>query len=187
MSLLVFAGAAQFAAIAVLAAGGDILTAAAAGTLINLRFLPMSLAVTPSMPPGLLRRCLMCVGMTDPGWALAARSDGRFDAFFMLGAAGPQYVLWQAGTIVGALFSTTLSDPEVFGVDALLPAFFLAILVSGEVRADRVGVIVAALGGLIALLLIPVAPPGIPLIAASTAALFVLLRPRERFPEGDDE
>lgn len=184
MSLLVFAGAAQFAALAVIAAGGDVVTAVAAGTLINLRFVPMSLSVTPSMPKGLLRRSLMCLTLTDPGWALSARSGGRFDSFFLVGTMLPQYSLWQLGTVSGVLLSTSLGDPERFGVDALLPAFFLAILVGGELRSDRMGITVAALGGIIALLLIPLTPPGIPLIAASAAAFIALLKPRSANGEG---
>lgn len=187
MSIFVFAGAAQFAALAVVAAGGDVITAVVAGTLINLRYLPMSLAVTPSMPRGTFRRCLMCMSLTDPGWALAARSGGRFDAYFMVGTGIPQYTLWQLGTITGALLGTRLSDPNNFGVDAMLPAFFLAILVGGELRSDFIGVAVAALGGLIALVLIPFAPAGIPLIVASLAAFVVLIRPIRRRMEAGHE
>ena len=180
MSALLFAGAAQFGALAVIATGGDVATAVAAGALINLRYMPMSLAMAPSMPGGLIRRCLITLTMTDPGWAMAARSGGRFDAWFMVGTAIPQYVLWVTGTVVGAFLGSAMSRPEDFGIDALFPAFFLAILLGGELRADRHGVAVAATGGIIALLLVPVAPAGIPLVAASLAALIVLLRPRDR-------
>lgn len=186
MSALLFAGAAQFGALAVVATGGDVLTAVAAGALINLRYMPMSLAMAPSMPTGLIRRCLIAMTMTDPGWAMAARSEGRFDAHFMLGTAIPQYVLWQLGTVIGVLLGSALSEPETFGIDALFPAFFLAILLGGELRSDRTGIAVAAIGGIIALLLVPVAPAGIPLVAASIAALVVLLRPRSANPADPD-
>lgn len=183
MSVLLFAGAAQFGALAVVATGGDVTTAVAAGALINMRYMPMSLAMAPSMPPGLLRRCLISLTMTDPGWAMAARSGGKFDALFMAGAAIPQYIMWQAGTIAGVSIGSALGNPETYGIDALFPAFFLAILLGGELRSDRTGVTVAAVGGVIALLLVPVAPPGVPLVAASIAALVVLLRPRDRKPD----
>src|SRR5688572_32610726 len=49
MSAVVFAGAAQFAAIAIIASGGTLAAAVAAGALVNARFLPMSVALTPSM------------------------------------------------------------------------------------------------------------------------------------------
>ena len=56
MSAVVFAGSAQFASLAVLAAGGDAITAIVAGLLLNLRFLPMGIAIAPSMVQGALER-----------------------------------------------------------------------------------------------------------------------------------
>src|SRR3954465_5727609 len=49
MSVTVFSGAAQFAALSVLAAGGGALAAILAGLLLNLRFLPMGFAVAPAL------------------------------------------------------------------------------------------------------------------------------------------
>lgn len=188
MSLITFAGAAQFAAVAVIAAGGDVVAAVLAGTLINLRYVPMSVAMTPSLPSSPLRRYLIPQALTDVGWALAARSGGRFDPDFLIGSTVPQYVFWQIGTVAGVLFSSRISDPTVFGTDALYPAFFLAVLVGGELRADRMAALVAIAGGTIALVLTPIAPPGVPLTAASLAALLVFLRPRrdDRFPPVDE-
>src|ERR1700748_43933 len=51
MSVTVFSGAAQFAALTVLAAGGGVATAIVAGMLMNLRWLPVGLAVG-AFPPG---------------------------------------------------------------------------------------------------------------------------------------
>src|ERR671939_1621915 len=49
MSILVFSGAAQFAALSVLAAGAGPIAAVAAGLLMNARFLPMGLAAAPAL------------------------------------------------------------------------------------------------------------------------------------------
>jgi predicted branched-subunit amino acid permease len=83
-----------------------------------------------------------------------------------------QYVGWVGGTIVGALFGNVLGDPETLGLDAIYPAFFLALLL-GEL-GDRRSRTVAALGALIALVLIPIAPAGVPVLAASLAGLLGL-------------
>jgi predicted branched-subunit amino acid permease len=56
MSALVFAGSAQFAALAVLAAGGGAGAAIVAGVLLNARFLPMGLAIGPSLEASWWRR-----------------------------------------------------------------------------------------------------------------------------------
>jgi predicted branched-subunit amino acid permease len=76
------------------------------------------------------------------------------------------------GTAVGALGGGVIGEAEAFGLDVLFPAFFLALLV-GELRGGR-AVLVAALGAAIALALIPLAPPGVPVLAASAAALIGL-------------
>ena len=65
--------------------------------------------------------------------------------------------------------ATALGDPDELGLDALYPAFFLALLI--EELDDRRSRFVALLGGLIAFVLVPVAPAGVPVLAASLAAL----------------
>ncbi len=168
MSLLVFAGAAQFAALAALAAGGGAVPAILAGVLLNLRFLPMAVAIAPWVRGGVLKRAGQGAAIVDASWALASRGDGRFDPAVMVGATVPQYPLWVLGTAAGALGGDLIGDPETLGLDAVFPAFFLGLLLE-EVRSGRGRA--AALGGAaIALALLPFAPPGIPVLVASAAA-----------------
>ena len=68
-----------------------------------------------------------------------------------------------------------LGDPATLGLDAMFPAFYLALLV--EEMDLRTMYPLALLGAAIALALVPFAPPGIPVVAASLAALLGL---RER-------
>jgi predicted branched-subunit amino acid permease len=172
MSMLEFAGAAQFASVSVLAAGGGVFSAVSAGLLINMRFLPMGLAVAPALKGGRLRRALEAQGMVDSSWALASRGDGTFSRELMLGATLPQALCWWAGTAVGAFGGTLIGDPETFGLDAMFPAFYLALLV-GELDMART-LPSALLGAAIALALVPFAPPGVPIVAAALAALLGL-------------
>jgi predicted branched-subunit amino acid permease len=174
MSVVVFAGAAQFASLSVLAAGGGAGAAIAAGLLLNARFLPMGFAAAPAFTGGSASRAAQGQLLVDASWALASRGDGTFDRGLLLGATIPQAVGWVSGTIVGVFAGGALRHPGRFGLDAIFPAFYLALLV-GETR-DRRAVVAAALGGLIALALIPVAPGGLPVIAASAAALIGLRR-----------
>ena len=74
--------------------------------------------------------------------------------------------------------ATLIGDPATLGLDALFPAFFLCLLVEGELRPGLPAV-VAGLGSLIALVLIPFTPAGVPVIAASAAALIGLWTPPE--------
>jgi len=174
MSAVVFAGAAQFAAIAILAQGGAVGAAIVAAALMNSRYLAMGIALAPSVRGRLVGRALQAQPVVDASWALAARADGTFDRSMLFGATVPQYLAWVGGTVAGALGGGFLADPERYGLDAIYPAFFLGLLLA-ELRNGRARGVAAA-GALIALVLIPFAPPGVPILAASVAALAGLTR-----------
>lgn len=174
MSAIVFAGSAQFAALGILAAGGGVGAAVVAASLMNARFLPMGLAVGPSLRGGRARRALEGQAVVDSSWAMAARGDGRFDRGYLFGHTGVQYVAWVAGTVTGVVLPGL--DARALGLDAVFPAFFL-VLLAGELR-DRRRVLVALAAGLVALALVPLVPAGVPVLLAGTAALLGLREPR---------
>ena len=91
----------------------------------------------------------------------------------MIGATIPQGVGWIAGTAIGVLGGNLIGDPERLGLDVIFPAFFLALL--AEELRNRREVAVALIASALALALVPFAPPGVPVIAASAAALLGLL------------
>ena len=169
MSAVVFAGSAQFAAVAIIGQGGTVAAAVVAAALMNSRFLPMGIALAPWLPGGPLRRALQGQAVVDASWAMAAAPDGSFDRWFLFGATAPQYVTWVGGTVVGVLAGGALGDPRALGLDAIYPAFFAALLIA-EIRSGRPWR-VAALGALVALALVPVAPAGVPVLVASVAAV----------------
>ena len=179
MSAIVFAGSAQFAATAVLAADGGAGAAILAGILLNMRFLAMGIALAPSLPVGRWRRAAIGQAVIDFSWAAASRGGGRFDWRFMLGATAPSYICWVGGTIIGVLAGDVIGDPGKFGLDVLFPAFFLCLLAEGELRPG-LPTAVAALGSVIAFILIPFTPAGVPVIVASAAALLGLLERPDR-------
>ena len=174
MSLIVFAGSAQFASLSILAAGGGPLAAVAAASLMNSRFLPMGVALAPSLPGGPLRRAAQGITVVDSSWALALRDDGTFDRHKLFGTSLPQFVTWQLGTLLGVFGGDLIGDLDRFGLDAVYPAFFVAILIPELRDRDRIGVALA--GGAIALALVPFTPAGVPVLAASLAALWGLRR-----------
>lgn len=174
-SVLICSGSAQFAIAAVLGSGGGVPAAVVAAVLLNARFGPMGVAVAPYLKGGPLRRALEGQAVIDASWALASRGGGRFDREFMIGASVPQVAAWFAGTAVGALGGDIVGDPEKLGLDAIFPAFFL-VLLWDEIRGGGSAVVVAGLAASLALLLVPFAPPGVPVIAACVAALLGLRR-----------
>lgn len=176
MSSVVFAGSAQFAALAVIAQGGGIPAAVGAATLMHSRFLPMGIALAPSLPGGPLRRAAQGQLVIDASWAMANRGDGTFDRHFLFGASTPQFVAWVGGTAFGALAGDAIGDPDALGLDAVFPAFFLFLLIQ-ELRSRRAAGVALAAAAL-ALALAPFAPAGVPILAASALALIGLRRAR---------
>jgi 4-azaleucine resistance transporter AzlC len=168
MSIVLFSGAAQFGSLAILAAGGSVGAAIVAGILLNARYLAMGLALAPSLRGRSWSRGAFAMAIVDSSWAAASRGGGTFDPWYMVGVTTPQYPGWVLGTVVGVLASSALGDPRTLGLDALFPAFFLGLLFE-EVRGHRK--LVAAGGGAgIALGLTPLAPAGLPILAAAAAA-----------------
>jgi branched chain amino acid efflux pump len=169
MSATAFAGSAQFAAAAILDTAGGVLAAFGAAALLNARYVPISFTVAPSMGGSLAARVLEAQLIVDETWALAQEGGGRVNRRILVGAGVVFYVAWVAGTAAGALGAGYLGEPESFGLDAAFPALFLALLVRqlGSGRA----VVAALLGAVIALALVPIASPGVPIIAAATACL----------------
>jgi 4-azaleucine resistance transporter AzlC len=174
MSTFVFAGGAQFAALSVLQAAGTAGAAIAAGVLMNARFVPMSLAATPSLRGRKARRAAEAQSVVDAPFVMAARGDGSFDRGVMIGATLVSGIAWVSGTIVGVLAGNAIADPSTLGLDAIFPAFYL-LLLAEEFRRPRAPVVVA-IAGVVALGLMTFAPPGVPVIAASAAALIGLRR-----------
>jgi predicted branched-subunit amino acid permease len=175
MSIVVYSGSAQFASTGVLAAGGGLGAAIGAATLANLRFLPLGLLAAPATRGGPLRRVLEGQTVVDAS-VLLALHEGRVRRGLVLGSTVPQFVGWVGGTAIGAA-SGLGADADKYGIDVIFPAFFL-VLLAGELRgAGGAGARrVAAAGALLALALIPVAPPGVPVVVATLAALLGMRR-----------
>ncbi len=172
MSATTFAGSAQFAAASILEDGGGALAAIVAAILLNARYVPLSLAVASIFPGSRKRRLLEAQLIVDESWALSGRS-GRFEYGVLTGVGVLLYVLWVGGTAVGTIVGDLL-DPEAIGLDAAFPALFLALL-APYLRSRR-ALVTALVAGAITLVLLPFAPAGVPIVAASLACLIGLRR-----------
>lgn len=166
MSLLVFAGSAQFLAVGVMAAGGAPIAAVLGGLLVNARHLPYGLAVGDVVGRSWPRRLLGTHLMVDQAVATAtSHADPRRArrAYWLVG--GTLFVLWNVGTLLGALAGSVVPDPDRLGVDAAFPAALLAMILPA-LRAAEDARRVVLLGSLLALLATPWLPPGLPVLIA---------------------
>ena len=121
-----------------------------------------------------MRRAVEGQAVIDASFVLADRGDGSFDRRLLLGATLPQALSWMGGTAIGVLAGDLVGDPRAWGLDAVFPAFYLALLIE-ELRHRRAA-LAAALGVAVTLALMPVAPPGVAVVAATVAALVGLRR-----------
>ena len=83
-------------------------------------------------------------------------------------------MLWVASTALGTVLGGALGDPNGLGLDAAFAALFLALL--APYLRNRRAVQAAGLAAVISLVLIPVAPAGVPIVAAAAACLLGLKR-----------
>ena len=89
----------------------------------------MGIAVAPSLPGPPWSRALQAQTVVDPSFVMANRDDGTFDRWLLFGATALQYVGWISGTILGAFGGRPARRHRPAGLDAIFPAFFLALLV----------------------------------------------------------
>jgi predicted branched-subunit amino acid permease len=173
-SLLVFTGASQFALVAVLGGGGAALSGVLSAWLLGVRnaLYAVRLAELLRLPGS--RRLVAAQLTIDESTAMAIAAPPGLErtGFFATGIG--IYLLWNLGTLVGALGAAQLGDPGRFGLDAAVPAAFIALL-APRLR-DREGATVAVLGAAIALVAVPLVRPGVPVLLAGLAVLPLVLR-----------
>ena len=176
MSATTFAGSAQFAAASILGVGGGMGSAVIAAVLLNSRYLPIGISVAPAFEGPFWKRLLKAQLLVDESWAIGHVGGGEYDLSRILGAGLVIYVGWVSGTVIGVAAGNVIGDPNRLGLDAAFPALFLALLVPQ--LTNRPAVTAAVLGASIALVLVPFARPGVPIVAASAACLIGLRRSR---------
>jgi predicted branched-subunit amino acid permease len=172
LSAGMFTGASQFAMVGVLGAGGGAAVAVASAFLLGLRNTAYALRMRQLLVPQGLTRLAAAQLTIDESTAMALghapnSPQAARRAFWATGIS--VFVCWNLATLAGALAAGAIADPAAWGLDAAVPAGFLALLWP-QVRS-RPAAAAAALGAVLALLLTPIAPPGVPVLLAGVAAI----------------
>jgi 4-azaleucine resistance transporter AzlC len=169
LSAVMFTGASQFAFLGVIAVGGSPFAAVPAALLLGVRNAFYGVAVTEILRPRGLKRLWTAHFVIDETTAMAvSQSNPRARRFAFWATGSILFALWNIGTLAGGLIGSAI-DPAKFGLDAAAPAVFLALLWPQLKRPEALGV--ALLGALVALALVPIAPAGVPVIAAAAVAV----------------
>ncbi|MFF2091364.1 AzlC family ABC transporter permease [Paenibacillus sp. NPDC058174] len=145
MSLLIYAGSAQFIVAGMLAAQGSAIAIIATVFIVNLRHVLLSAALSPyfrQLTP--LKTMIIGSLLTDETFGVAVNQTAQktaISAKWMNGLNVTAYLNWIAATVAGAFLGQWITDPEKYGLHFALPAMFIGLLVTqvmsrGKIRRD---------------------------------------------------
>lgn len=179
MSIIVYAGALQYLAVGMLAAGIGWVDLAVASLLVNFRHLFYGLSLYHLLPKGRLGRPYFIFGITDETYSLLSASGQVKDSKTALQIVAFNQGYWILGTLIGIVLARGL-PPGLQGLDFALTALFTVLAVE-QIRAKKDGGAVAL--GLACALVAGVWMSEYFLLAASTMLVLVLLA----WPASDEE
>ena len=173
LSILMFSGASQFAFVGIIAAGGAPITAISSAWLMGVRNSFYALRLSPIIGPRGLWRLLAAQLTIDESNAVSAAQDGlRNQKFGYWLTGGAVFAFWNAATLLGALAGNLIGSVETWGLDGAAAAAFLGLLWP---RLKN-NLLLAGVGALVALIAIPLAPAGVPVLLAAAVALLPIGR-----------
>jgi len=177
-SAIIFSATSQFAYLAVKDAGGGDWAAIIAGIIVATRFGILAVSLSRRLPGGVVRRTLAALNAFDPNVAIAVQqpTPEGVEREFWRTTAG-MMIGWFSGISVGTFLGDVLGDTQRLGLDAVFPAALLAII--GNLLRTKDGRIAGVAGGLLCLALLPIAPPGLPIILSLGGVLVAMLIVRE--------
>lgn len=151
MSIIVFAGSAQFIAVGLIASGAGVIPIIITTFIVNLRHLLMAASLAPYMSKWKKSmQAFFAYELTDETFALhssAATSlnDKKIEA---LAVNVTSQLSWIVGTLLGLLAAGIMGDIKPFGLDYALAAMFIGLLVGQCLDYPRI--FTAVLAGVIA-------------------------------------
>ncbi|MBI0021882.1 AzlC family ABC transporter permease [Lactobacillus sp. W8172] len=141
MSVIIYAGSAQFTTVSMLVAGSPIASIVFATFMVNSRMILMSTTVVPyfkkdSLSKGMLIGTLL----TDESFALAMNklnyTNGKMNFSWFNTENIISYSTWVIATMIGALLGNFIEDPKKLGLDFANVAMFIGLLYL-QVNSDK--------------------------------------------------
>jgi predicted branched-subunit amino acid permease len=185
-SVTAFSGSGELAYAAVIGSGGSVTAALVSALLVSSRFGLMAMSIANRWPMSTAEKLAamqisgepaVAAAVTAPDPVMARRLYWQIALAMMVG--------WVVGTVAGVALGNVIGDTKAIGLDAVFPAVLLGTVAASLRRRDTATA--AVLGGLVAVVLVPVAPAGIPFLVAALAAFVAakvpavpLRRPRPR-------
>ncbi len=153
MSLLVFAGSAQFISVSMLAAGAPFIPIIITTFLVNLRHLLMSASLSPYFKNYSTRWLpLLAFGLTDETFAVSSTilQEEQKDEAYIFGLELAAYSSWVLGSLAGGVLGGVLAALTEWGLEFVLYAMYIFLLVI-QLKSNKM-VLVAVCSGILALL-----------------------------------
>ncbi len=179
-SVIIISATATLAFAAVTAAGGSVLSGVLGGWLVSTRFGLLAAAVSPRLWPQRSAKAAAALVTLDPNATLTLNepvdrgTSRRVFVIMSLALVLP----WCIGSAIGVLIGEQIGDISVWGLDAMFPAMFIAIIWPRlrERRSPLVGLSAAV----VAVALIEPLPAGLSILIAALMSFWVLLPSRQR-------
>ncbi len=174
LSLLMFSGGSQFAFIGIIAASGlgsvAIGAAVVSAWLLGIRNGFYAVRMAPILERVGLQKLIPALLTIDESTAVAtAQSETSVQrkGFWFTGLA--VFVFWNLATLLGAFLGDAIGDPATWGLDAAAAAAFLGLI--WPRLKERQALAVAALSMVVAVVLTPALPAGVPVLVAGAIAI----------------
>ena len=176
LSLGLFSGASQFAVVGIMGAGGGALAAIATSSLLGIRNGLYALSLARVLKLSGIKKVFASHITIDESTAMSVANvdDEELSRWAFWATGISVFVFWNIATAIGAIGASLITDPKSFGLDAAVGAAFLALLwprlINKQIRY------IALSAGLLAIILIPVVRPGLPVLASVLIAVIIGLR-----------
>ena len=176
LSLGLFSGASQFAVVGIMGAGGGALAAIATSSLLGIRNGLYALSLARVLKLSGMKKVFASHITIDESTAMSVANvdDEELSRWAFWATGISVFVFWNIATAIGAIGASLITDPKSFGLDAAVGAAFLALLwprlINKQIRY------IALSAALLAIILIPVVRPGIPVLASVLIAVIIGLR-----------
>lgn len=176
LSLGLFSGASQFAVVGIMGAGGGALAAIATSSLLGIRNGLYALSLARVLKLSGIKKVFASHITIDESTAMSVANvdDEELSRWAFWATGISVFVFWNIATAIGAIGASLITDPKSFGLDAAVGAAFLALLwprlINKQIRY------IALSASLLAIILIPVVRPGLPVLASVLIAVIIGLR-----------
>ena len=176
LSLGLFSGASQFAVVGIMGAGGGALAAIATSSLLGIRNGLYALSLARVLKLSGIKKVFASHITIDESTAMSVANvdDEELSRWAFWATGISVFIFWNIATAIGAIGASLITDPKSFGLDAAVGAAFLALLwprlINKQIRY------IALSSALLAIILIPVVRPGLPVLASVLIAVIIGLR-----------